>query len=130
MLSRLAVRSGKLTVDDFVGFSQMSIICFEYTVHTAQNLLLQKFASHSCYLGSHIFGYRFFDFKEQDLLRTSSFAAMVPRCLAGARELATTPALAERDLVNFPPRQVFPFSLEIFDFIVFYFVRGQLRGDP
>merc|ERR1712077_19087 len=26
-------------------------------------------------------------------------------CLAGARELATTPALAERDLVNFPPRQ-------------------------
>ena len=36
---------------------------------------------------------------------------MVPRCLAGARELATTPALAERDLVNFPPRQVFPFLL-------------------
>ena len=38
---------------------------------------------------------------------------MVPRCLAGARELATTPALAERDLVNFPPRQVFPFLLFI-----------------
>merc|ERR1719221_172023 len=35
----------------------------------------------------------------------SDFPAMVPRCLAGARELATTPALAERDLVNFPPRQ-------------------------
>ena len=44
---------------------------------------------------------------------------MVPRCLAGARELATTPALAERDLVNFPPRQVFPFLLleNVFDLI-------------
>ena len=53
----------------------------------------------------------FFYLIEQDLLKTSLFAAMVPRCLAGARELATTPALAERDLVNFPPRQVFPFLL-------------------
>merc|ERR1711872_745143 len=39
------------------------------------------------------------------LSRLAVRSAMVPRCLAGARELATTPALAERDLVNFPPRQ-------------------------
>ena len=56
---------------------------------------------------------RLIDLIEQDLPKTSLFAAMVPRCLAGARELATTPALAERDLVNFPPRQVFHFLLFI-----------------
>merc|ERR1711997_391129 len=39
------------------------------------------------------------------LSRLAVRSAMVPRCLVGARELATTPALAERDLVNFPPRQ-------------------------
>merc|ERR1712243_15058 len=39
------------------------------------------------------------------LSRLAVRSAMVPRCLAGARELATTPALAERGLVNFPPRQ-------------------------
>merc|ERR1712130_1075871 len=39
------------------------------------------------------------------LSRLAVRSAMVPRCLAGARELATSPALAERDLVNFPPRQ-------------------------
>ena len=37
MLSRLAVRSGKLTVDDFVRFSQMSTTV-ELTVHAAKNL--------------------------------------------------------------------------------------------
>ena len=56
---------------------------------------------------------------------------MVPRCLAGARELATTPALAERDLVNFPPRQVFPFLLlkkNIIDLIVLFRQRPIERG--
>ena len=53
---------------------------------------------------------------------------MVPRCLAGARELATTPALAERDLVNFPPRQVCPFLLLEKHLIVLFRQRPIERG--